>query len=336
MKKKISKELIAFIIIIPVFLLVSFYLSTISDNKLPSYSTINKSNMGSSVFYEALKEFNYPVERTLKSVDSFDTDSIQIVADIGGFNINDESIKSWVTKGGVLVHLTSGNLHMLDYGRADKKEGNITLYHYGKGLIIASDAIFISNRQLLKNKEGAYELLKEIDGNVYKKIYFNEAHLYADQNKKSLWSFIPREVKIIIYQLLLALAALLYYKGKRFGKIVPLYEEEERYENEYLYSAASLYKQARCYDLIAENYYKELLRRLNCSHEEFIDYWEKESISHINKARKVYNFMDKVYKSPRTKPKTKEYVQMIATIDQLTGIVKKRRDSYWKALKKTQ
>ncbi|GLC31094.1 hypothetical protein [Clostridium omnivorum] len=337
MKKKASKELIAFIIIIPLFLLGSFYLSTLSDDKLPSYSIINKSNKGSSVFFETLKEFNYPVERTLKSIDNFDTDSIHIVADTGNFNINDENVKSWVYNGGILVHLTTGNLHLLEYGKVDKGSENITLYHYGQGLVIGSDAIFISNRELLKNKGGAYELLKEIDGHVFKKIYFNEAHMYAaDANKKSLWDFVPREVKVIMYQLLLILAAVLFYKGKRFGKVVPLYEEEERIENEYMYSAASLYKQAKCYDLIVESYYRELLRKLNCSHEDFINCFEKENIQYINKARKVYNFMNKVYKNPKTKIKAKEYIQNIATIDQLTGIVKKRRDSYWKALKKTQ
>lgn len=332
MKRKISKELIAFIIIIPLFLLGSFYLSTITDNKLPPYSVINKSNLGGSVFYEALKEFNYPVERTIKPIDHFDTDCIQIAANQGSFNINDESVKDWVSKGGVLVHLTSGNLHLLQYGKAEKQMGNITLYHYGKGLVIASDAVFITNRGLMKKKDGAYELLKEMDGHSYKKIYFNESHLYAEANKKFMWDFIPKEIKFIIYQLILALAAFFYYKGKRFGKAIPLYEEEERSENEYLYSAASLYKQAKCYDLIAENYYKELLRNLRCNHEDFIEYWERENLPHINKARRVYKFMNKGDK----KPKTKEYVQIIAVIDQLTGIVKKRRDSYWKALKKTQ
>jgi hypothetical protein len=332
MKRRISKDVIFLLIAIPVFLWCAFFISSRMENQLPAFSTINKSRSGYSVLYEAMKELSYPVYRRLTAVTAQDTKDIQIVASNWSYNINDEGVKEWVGKGGVLIYLNPGGLHFLEYGERTETKGSRDIFIYNEGKIITVDASTLTNSALIKSTDNAYELLMELDANNYKEIHFNEYHLFGDQAKSNLWTILPIEIKFIIYQLAIFLAALFYFLSKRFGKTIPLYEEVERSENEHLYSAASLYKSARCWDIILDNYYKSLLRELRSSHEEWLETWERHQLSSLNKAKKVYEFMD----NRNAKCKAKEYMYMVIQLEHLKNILKKRRDSYWSTLKKYQ
>lgn len=338
MKSKVSKDLILFIILIPLFLWGAFYISSRMEDRLPAYSVVNKAGTGYSVYFEALKELGYPVERTIKPIAAYDSGSIQLAVQNGSFNVNDEEIKKWVENGGVLVYLEPEvGMFNIEYGTLDKSgralenEGTLKRYKYYKGTVISADIDGLTNRVLLKNTAGAYDLLEEIGRYPYKKLIFNESHLFAPIYEKSLWDFIPMEIKYLLYQLIIILAAVFYFGGKRFGRPIPLYEEVERTENEYLYSAASLYRQARCWDIMLESYYRDFLRQANSTHDGWLEYWEREKLPELNKARRLYDMLH----SGDKKLKAKEYVQAVTALEQLKGILKKRRDSHWKTLKRT-
>lgn len=301
------------------------------DGQLPNYAIENKSSMGSSVFFETMKNFNYQVGRSLKPIYSEDTNSVQIVMQSGNFDINNSKIKNWVRNGGTLIYLVPNNLGVVAYGKIPEVKGSIKLYKYINGMVITADSNDILNSALTKNTDNAYNLLMEIDKYSNKQIYFNENHLYSDSSNASLWGYIPISIKLILYQLFITLAAFIYFKGKRFGKIVPYSDEGERIENEYLYSAAALYREARCWDLMLENYYRNFLSEIRCSEDEWLEYWEKEKLSHYNKAKKSYTFMH----SSSKKMDSKDYVEIVNLFDELSIIVKERRDLYWKTLKKT-
>lgn len=328
MKKRISKDIILFIILIPLFLLCIFFISNRIGDILPKYSVINKSRTGLSVFYEALKEFKYPVERTLNPINTNDSNTIQITT--GTSNLDYDDIMIWVGKGGTLIHLETGEFDFDYYEIEPIAKGSIRIYKYQRGTVIATDANNLTNKTLTKRTQEAYELLQEIGDNKNKKIYFNETNLFSAENKKSLWDYVPLGIKYMFYQLIVILLAFFYYKGKRFGRAVPLHEEVERSENEYLYSAASLYRQAKCWDLIIDSYYKSFLRLINNNDDNWLEYWEREKLSSYNKAKRVYEFMN----SLGEKPRAKEYIQVITTIEHLKNILKKRRDSFWKTLRK--
>ncbi|MCB2361172.1 hypothetical protein [Clostridium estertheticum] len=331
MKKKNNIELILFILSIPLLLFLSFYFSNTMENRTPPYSVVNKSKMGYSVFYESLSKLNYPASRTLKQVGEHQTNTIQLISSGGKFNINDQEVKKWVGNGGMLVYLTPVSVNNIQYATLTKSKGDINLYKYKKGIIINADADYITNGKLIKDTSKAYELLNQISDTSYKKIYFNEFYLFSAVSTKSLWNSIPLELKYIIYQILIALCAFFYCKGKRFGKIIPLYDEVERNENEYLYSAASLYRQARCFDIMVLEYYNNFLKEFKCNEKDWLEYWDTEKISSLNKAKKVYEFM--AHKKKKTKPK--EYIQIVNMIEQLNKILVKRRELHWKTLKKT-
>ncbi len=330
MRARRSRDLIIFLILIPIFLWAAFYISSRMENKLPAYSVINKSSMGYSVFYESLGELKFPVERSLQSLVSQDTNSIQVIVPGGSFDINSEETKAWVNNGGVLVHLAPENFRLLEFVTQPELKDKLMIYKYGRGMVIGYDAFAATNKQLMIKTDDAYELLAEISKHGNKKIYFNEAHLFVASMTKTLWDYVPLWIRFMIFQFTMSLVAFFYYKGKRFGKPTALYEEVERNENEYLYSASSLYRQSKGYDLMAENYYSNLLRELKSSEEDWLEQWEREQLPELSKAKQVHTFMKDIKK----KKKPKEYIKIVSYIEQLTNTLKKRRDSYWKALRK--
>lgn len=331
MKKKVSKDLIILLILIPLFLWIAFFISSRMDNKLPNYYVSNKAANGYSVFYEALKELDYPVEKTVKPINEHKNTDMQIVVANENFDINSSEIKKWVEQGGNIIYLSPSDFYTIDYNVTPERNGKIKIYKYHKGSIIVSTPNDITNITLTEDTENAYKLLSEINNYSFEKIYFNETYIFVNTNKESLWNYIPIELKYILYQMIIAIAAFYYYKGKRFGKTIPLHEEVERVENEYLYSAASLYKQAKCWDIMMENYYKNFLKNLNCSEENWLDYWEKQELSHLNKAKRVYKFMEENNKNYSKK----EYIEIIKKLEELNNVLKKRREIDWKTLKRT-
>lgn len=331
MKKRVSRDLIIFIILIPIFLWVAFQLSSSMDNRLPSYSVINKSKMGLSVFYETLKELNYPVERSLKTLNTENVGTVQIAAMGGEFDVNDIKVRNWIRDGGTLVYLANEKYPNIGYAVTPEIIGNISLYNYPNGILIVANVDNLTNEALVKDTQYAYELLEVIHTYSSKGIYFNEAHLYPNSSSKSLWEAIPVEYKYIIYQILIVLAACMYYKGKRFGKPIPFYEEVERTENEYLYSAASLYRAVGAWDLMLENYYNNFLKTINCREEDWLEYWKNEKLPDLGKAKRVNAFIN----GKKAKRKAKEYIQVVSTLEQLKKTFEKRREAYWKTLKRT-
>lgn len=331
MKKRASKDLIIFIILIPLFLWLSFQISSSVGNKLPSYSIINKSKNGLSVFYEALKKLKMPVNRSLKTLTSENEASVQIAAAGGGFDVNDIKVKNWVGRGGTLIYLASERYPSISYAVTPEIRGSILLYRYQKGVLVAAGADDLTNIKLTGDRHNAYELFKIINEYRDRNIYFNEAHLYAGIESTSLWDALPMKYKYIVYQLLIILAAYFYYRGKGFGKPVPLYEEVERDENEYLYSAASLYRASGAWDLMFDNYYKSFLNTINLNDEDWIGYWEREKLPAPDKAKAVYEFVHR----NGTKVGTKEYIHAVSNLDRLRSIFEKRRESYWKTLERT-
>ncbi|MDP4091642.1 MAG: DUF4350 domain-containing protein [Bacillota bacterium] len=331
MKARINRDLVAFFILITLFLGLAFYLSNSRGSKEPDYTVGNKTRTGLSIFFETLKELRYPVERTIEPIEEQNTDSIQIVVSGGNFDVNDSRIKEWVAQGGTLIYLVEGGYGYVGYGEPEDTAPGLVEYSYEKGNVIMSDVRKLANSAIIKDKDYAYELLMSMKIQNHGALYFNERHFTVQAEEKSLWGYMTMEDKFIVYQLLLALMAFFIFKGRRFGKPIPLYDEVERDGNEYLYSVSALYRHAKCWNLIVENYYKSFLREINSSHDDWLELWQRQELPNLAGARKVYEFMHR----PAGKVKAKEYIQVLTALEQLKNILSKRRDSYWKALKRT-
>ena len=314
MKKKADRDLIILIILIPIFLLGAFFISSRAGNMLPAYSVMNKSYTGYSMFLEALKELDYPVSRALTPINEADTDTIQMVVENKNFDVNREENIAWVEDGGTLIYLISDGMQPILTDVTPETTESFSIYRYGGGRIIEMEAANLTNRALIKDTGSAYALVEEFNRLPAYEIAFNESYMYSALDQKSLWSQTPLEIKFIIYHLIIVLAAWFYFKGKRFGKAVPLYEESERSENEYLYSVASLYRHAGCHDLILEDYYRHFLWELKCTHDNWLEYWERENYPDLNLAREVYEFM---HHHPEKSIRPKKYIQITTMLEQL-------------------
>ncbi|HCW05155.1 MAG TPA: hypothetical protein DGK91_11900 [Clostridium sp.] len=303
MKKKSNSHLILFIIIALILFFIAIFLQNNGGNIRFAYSAENKSKDGVSVFFESVQQLGYSVEVSKDLVEEHSTSDMQVVVANRNFSLEEKEVREWIEEGGRLVYLNESPYMYSTYGTLEDNGEQVKVYSYGKGKIILAEVKSFTNGDLYikglinEDRKEAYELFKIIEGEGPEKIYFNESYFYITSETKTLWDSLSMDQKFFCYQIILFLIAFFAYKGKRFGKPIPLYEEVERTENEYVYSAAALYKHAACWDLAAENYYKSFLRLINKSHDNWLEYWEEE---------------------------------------QLTDIFNKRRDSYWKQWKINQ
>lgn len=328
---KRNKDIVLFIILVITVLFIAFQISSRMKSSFPDYSVLNKSEKGYSIIFKALKELNYDVERTTKEINLQDKGSIQIVVDDENLDINSKDISEWVKAGGVLVYFGGYYLDTIDFGEEEEK-GNLFIYKYGKGVVIEGSANDFANITLKNKRDSAYEIITELSNYPDRTICFNETYMFFHKESTDLWSITPLYVKFIIYQFVLVVIAFIIYKGKRFGKTIPLYEEEERSENEYLYSAAFLYQQTKCWDLMFNNYYNSFLKEIRLHKDNWLEYWQQEQLPLLNTAREVFNFNIKV--QSKMNIGDKEYMHAVTMLEQLKDILRKRRELYWKSLKK--
>lgn len=320
-----------------------------NEKSFKPYTVLNKGEKGVSVIYETLKELGYTANFILTEVESQDINSAQIVIEPKipyKLDLGNENIKNWIKNGGVLIYLTPNWDEILfTYGT---EIDNYTLnegkyakaYSYDKGLLVIGDPEIINNKTLITNTEGAYWLITQINNLGIRNISFNEFYHYFEGHKPSLWRDIPVGIKLTIYQVIIVIAIVIYYYGKRFGKVIPLYEEVERVENEYIYSAASLFKRGELREDVILNLYDDFLysfedslrSKNNHRSESWISVWEKEKLPDMNRARKLYDFIGTM--NDNKKISSKEMLEIVGIIEHLKKIIDKGREVHWREQKR--
>ncbi len=344
MKKGINKEIIIFIVIIVILIFGGYFVGVRREDSLPNYSAINKSKKGISIFYEALGDLGYEVERSVEPFNQEGYDGIVVMAANNNYILEEgDEVLAWVESGGDLLYLREEDNSFLETRVPAMDNEYFSLYFVGEGQILASEPEHIINIALTEDIGSAYEVFKGIEDLEYKAIIFNEYYLYGGNEEKNLWEAIPLGLKVILFQLVMTLGAWYYHKGKAFGRPVPYYEEEERQENEYIYNTASIYRRVEAYDLMAQSYYSGLLKLLRVSSESFLTVWEKEGLPSFQEAKKVQKFMEETFfkgksleeegqqflKAKKKRGK-KEYIEIITLMEDLRTVLNKRRDSKWK------
>ncbi|MFW6238010.1 MAG: DUF4350 domain-containing protein [Bacillota bacterium] len=295
-----KNKLIVVLVILAVVLGVLFLWQ--SGTYYPSYSVYNRSENGLSIFYETLQELDYSVERTLKPASEVPRGTVQIIA-----GLREEDIPlEWVRSGGTVICLTPGGDNYVSVYLDEEVEervepesrGEYNIYKIGEGRVISGSSGLITNIRLIEDTEEAYNLLEMVSEHETEGIYFNERHFFSGETGETFWDIVPRPLKYVFYQLLLVLAAYLFYRGKRLGKPRPLVEEEERLYNEYLFAAADLYREAGSTDLMVENYYRSFLDEIGYGHENWLQYWRRKKLPGYDTAERVYSFMESVTGQP--------------------------------------
>jgi hypothetical protein len=335
MGRKSNKEIFVFIILIPLFMFAILTISKYTDGSGNDLTITGKGSQGYSIIYEALGKMGFNTVNENKELKAGSEASLQVVTESMNISREDEGLKEWVMSGGSLLLLTTLDSYDLSYGTDKEVIGpQLYVYRYGKGTVILASAYKLTNKAMAQDRGSAYEIVKTLQKTGYSRIVFNEFYIYGESEIRSLWADIPYELKFVLYQFLIVLILIIYYKGKRFGRIVPYYEEVERTENEYVYSAAALYKKAKCYDVVLENYFNALISEMkrelrlynDINLNNWTQIWEKEGLPCLDKVKEIAGLtMD-----DNLKAQHKECLKAISYFEDLTGILRKRREEFWK------
>ncbi len=316
MNKKLDKELVYLALAVISFLAIILVVYNYFGHNYPDYSVLNKSQAGYSILYESLEREGYQVDRTLEDPSNHQAKTVQlIVSSNSELNLDSNpQLEEWIKQGGVAVILAP---------RVELK-----VLELGSGAVIKIDRSVVTNDYLLENTSEAYALVSKLAEYEPQTIYFNEQNLFQSRDANNLWDITPLLIKVLIYQLALVVIAFLYYQGRRFGKPKPLVSEVERSENEYLHSAASLYYQAECWDLLVEYYYTDFLNSLAYSQKNWLELWQQKDLPQLNKAKQVEESLVELGEDVTRK----EALSIISDLEDLQEILNKRRDQYWNRL----
>lgn len=293
MNKK-TKEILLFIFLIILFIIVSFSLSSDKNLNYPDYTSFSAEDMGTSLLYDSLKKLDYPVKAGntfINSRTSVEDMQIIISPDLKYINQNEfENINFWVLLGGNLIFLDNDFMSGHRYFDTIKSKSEIeyykdfTIYKYGMGKIILGKSEYFTNSSIMENPEYGEEMLILIHNMDYKNIIFNEAyHGYSVSDR--FIDKIPFNLKIIIYQVFILSILVVIYLGKRFGEIIPYYEEIEREENEYIYTLSSLYKNVNMGEVVVETYLDKFINNSR----KYFGFTYEPSLEDIEKLWREYN-----------------------------------------------
>jgi hypothetical protein len=145
---------------------------------------------------------------------------------------------------------------------ADDKGALLIDYTYGAGrVVILSDPYMVSNSgiKLNDNLQLALNMLNAHDG----LIAFDEYHQGKGAIRDSLAGyFAGTPVLLIAGQVGLIVLLVLWTKGNRFGRPLPLAQVDRRSSLEFVASMAELQQRARAFDLAIENIYTRTRRVL--------------------------------------------------------------------------
>lgn len=336
MKKSKFIVMLLMVILILVFVNERFQVidkSIGKSNRNHEVLPMNTSYEGISIFYDTLKEMDYSVKVDAENFLEKEGEGIYIITEnktSTEFKLKDA--ESWIRQGGKFVYLTDRyqQYHYPDV--LDQYKDKAYLYSLGKGRLLIGDIHLITNETLLKDKAGAYYILNVLE-NLGGNIYFNEYHRFLQGETPSFYKNLPLYIKILLFQLLLVLAGGIIYL-RRLGKAKRIMEEIERDENEYLHAAANLYEKGKCMDTIYEAFYHAFQNELKstckasiCT-DECLDLWEKYDLPAKERAMAIFH-----HGRERKNNDSKETFNIIKDMDQLTQMLRQRREAGWKRLK---
>jgi hypothetical protein len=135
-------------------------------------------------------------------------------------------------------------------------------YHHGQGrIILLSDPFIVANGgiSLKDNLQLAINLLTRSDG----LIAFDEFHQgYGTTHNAFVGYFSGTPVLAICGQIILLILLVLWTRGRRFARPLPLAQIDRRSSLEFVASMAELQQRARAFDLAIENIYSRTRRVL--------------------------------------------------------------------------
>ena len=248
-----NKSLIIAIVVLAILLFVvstavSWLLNRNTD-QYPDYSTISSNEMGLSLFYDTLQHMQFPVATLHRPAGEAGLNDVVLIVQPSRphvCNCMTEDILNWVRSGGRLIFLENSNDNVIDMALENEQYtyiDSLRLYRLGLGEVLTGRADIVANINLMYNPsygENIARLLSDWNPSL---IYFAEYYHGFAANAGAIQQ-LPLSLQVVVFQVILVLIVLTIFFGKRFGSVIPYYEELERDENEQVLVLARLYKQA--------------------------------------------------------------------------------------------
>jgi len=244
-----NKYLIIIIILLSVLLIgVSFGLNRFTQS-YPNFTALSNDERGVSLLYDTLQHMQLPMATLHRPVyEAGFNDAVFVIQPTQPrvCHCMTEDILNWVRSGGRLIFLENHHPNVIDNALEAERYtpiGNMRLYQLGLGEVLTGRADSITNINLM-NKPNYGEAITHllIDWNP-RRIYFAE-YYHGFAANAGAFQQLPLSLQVVVFQIILAMMILMLFFGKRFGSVIPYYEEVERDENEQVLVLARLYKQA--------------------------------------------------------------------------------------------
>jgi len=152
-------------------------------------------------------------------------------------------------------------VHVWD-GRAG--EGALLVdYAYGRGrVVVLSDPYVVSNAGL-NRADNLFLATNVVTGGRSGRVAFDEFHQGYGQTQNQFFAYFRGTPILWMFaQVALVALAVVWTRGRRFARAVPVPEADRRSKLEFVASMAELQQRARAYDLAVENIYQRTRRAL--------------------------------------------------------------------------
>lgn len=285
-----------------------------------AYEVGSHDQYGYSALYTTLEKMGLKVKKGYIPISQVSLKDCQIILE--SHQLNEEEVKDWIDQGGMLVLI-----------RDEKVEG-VKVIEEGRGILVqVASRMALTNSALMENSNEAYDLyLALMAYGEGRQIIFNGYPKGVMEQEANLWDVIPDFIKVLLIQSGLIIVLFILYKGKRFGKAECLIEEVERGENEYLYAAAELFRQAEAWDVVLEQEYHKLenmLQELSMKETPFLTHWHEEGLPEEKRAAEVAAYMNKKALHQNKKIKKDEAMHVLGDMAHLMKLIDQRRKQYW-------
>lgn len=238
------------IIITVAAVVLLFWLGAGSENE-SEYTSFSSQPNGVSLLYDTLRQMQFPVAAgyTPVGAESAAKDVYLVIRpdDPSPSAMIIEDMLAWVRRGGRLIYLDNESPSLMDSALstyASSEWGTLSHYSVGLGEVITGYAEDVVNQSLMNDSLYGSMLAYVLEAWEADHIWFAE-YYHGYRVSDNFFARLPAPVKLVVYQMIILAAAYAWYKGKRFGKPVPYYEEIERGENEHIKALARLYYRRR-------------------------------------------------------------------------------------------
>lgn len=270
------KNYVIYSIIATLLLLTGLYVyAEKTAVKYPDYSTYSSKQMGLKALYLLAEATGYDVYR-YEGTARFIPDGVFLIIvrpELNRFsdNLERKYLKEWIERGNTMIFINDNSKQDI-YGISEftgispnvlNSDKYSTVYGVKKGKIAYFENSDNYTNLGLKKVNPGIAFIKLLDASGIKGVYFNEYYHGFGKEGVSLWNLFGQAGTLITIQFFGGLFILLFYKWRRFGKPVTVFDIEKRKENENLYALSNIYIKSNANSIVFENYFKDFKKQLS-------------------------------------------------------------------------